>query len=94
MKGIEPSQPAWKAGVLPLNYTRNIPNVSHSYIVQNFIELGGGGRIRTFEDRSQRVYSPPHFDRFGTPPETWRLPSSQQSFIQQRFYNHLIKQMQ
>ena len=22
MKGIEPSQPAWKAGVLPLNYTR------------------------------------------------------------------------
>ena len=21
---------------------------------------GGGGRIRTFEDRSQRVYSPPH----------------------------------
>jgi hypothetical protein len=22
VKGIEPSQPAWKAGVLPLNYTR------------------------------------------------------------------------
>ena len=21
---------------------------------------GGGGKIRTFEDRSQRVYSPPH----------------------------------
>ena len=60
VKGIEPSQPAWKAGVLPLNYTRNIPNVSHSYINQNFIDLGGGGRIRTFEDRSQRVYSPPH----------------------------------
>ena len=60
MKGIEPSRPAWKAGVLPLNYTRNIPNLSHSYIYQNFIELGGGGRIRTFEDRSQRVYSPPH----------------------------------
>ena len=60
MKGIEPSQPAWKAGVLPLNYTRIIPNVSHSLIDQNFIEVGGGGRIRTFEDRSQRVYSPPH----------------------------------
>ena len=60
VKGIEPSQPAWKAGVLPLNYTRFIPNVSHSYIDQNFIDLGGGGRIRTFEDRSQRVYSPPH----------------------------------
>ena len=23
MKGIEPSCPAWEAGVLPLNYTRN-----------------------------------------------------------------------
>ena len=21
--GIEPTQPAWKAGILPLNYTRN-----------------------------------------------------------------------
>ena len=30
------------------------------HIDQNFIDLGGGGRIRTFEDRSQRVYSPPH----------------------------------
>ncbi len=60
VKGIEPSRPAWKAGVLPLNYTRIIPNVSHSFVAQNFIDLGGGGRIRTFEDRSQRVYSPPH----------------------------------
>ena len=60
VKGIEPSQPAWKAGVLPMNYTRFIPNIPHSYIDQNFIDFGGGGRIRTFEDRSQRVYSPPH----------------------------------
>merc|ERR1712093_702781 len=60
VKGIEPSQPAWKAGVLPLNYTRNNPNLPYSFVAQNFIELGGGGRIRTFEDRSQRVYSPPH----------------------------------
>ena len=60
VKGIEPSRPAWKAGVLPLNYTRNIPNLSHSFAAQNFIDFGGGGRIRTFEDRSQRVYSPPH----------------------------------
>ena len=60
VKGIEPSRPAWKAGVLPLNYTRNIPKLSHSHVAQNFIEPGGGGRIRTLEDRSQRVYSPPH----------------------------------
>jgi hypothetical protein len=25
-----------------------------------FLLNGGGGKIRTFEDRSQRVYSPPH----------------------------------
>ena len=24
VKGIEPSQPAWKAGALPLSYTRNL----------------------------------------------------------------------
>ena len=75
VKGIEPSQPAWKAGVLPLNYTRIIPNVSHSLINQNFIEFGGGGRIRTFEDRSQRVYSPPHLTAL-VPLQNilWRLP--------------------
>ena len=26
--GIEPTYPAWKAGVLPLNYTRVIPDTS------------------------------------------------------------------
>ena len=26
VKGIEPSYPAWKAGVLPLNYTRKLKN--------------------------------------------------------------------
>ena len=26
VKGIEPSYPAWKAGVLPLNYTRKLGN--------------------------------------------------------------------
>ena len=33
--GIEPTQSAWKAEVLPLNYTRKLN--------------GGGGRIRTYE---------------------------------------------
>ncbi len=42
--GIEPTQSAWKAGVLPLNYTRD------------FIKIhdGGGGRIRTSEGRAGR----------------------------------------
>ncbi len=37
--GIEPTLSAWKAEVLPLNYTR---------------KTGGGGRIRTFEGRAVR----------------------------------------
>ncbi|SVC73138.1 uncharacterized protein METZ01_LOCUS325992, partial [marine metagenome] len=60
VKGIEPSQPAWKASVLPLNYTRIIQTYyALLYVVKHF-KFGGGGKIRTFEDRSQRVYSPPH----------------------------------
>jgi hypothetical protein len=47
--GIEPTLPAWKAGVLPLNYTRK----SFSQLVDNklsFIKkiLGWGGRDRTY----------------------------------------------
>ena len=30
--GIEPTRPAWKAGVLPLNYTRNFSGVSYFII--------------------------------------------------------------
>ena len=55
---IELTQPAWKASVLPLNYTRSTQ--VHSNIAVKKLLNGGGGRIRTFEDRSQRVYSPPH----------------------------------
>ena len=42
--GIEPTPSAWKAEVLPLNYTRL---------------SGGGGRIRTYEGISQQIYSLP-----------------------------------
>ena len=36
MMGIEPTYPAWEAGVLPLNYTR-IRLSTHSIIVQNML---------------------------------------------------------
>ena len=39
--GIEPTLSAWKAEVLPLNYTRALL----FFLLIN----GGGGRIRTFE---------------------------------------------
>ena len=44
--GIEPTPSAWKAEVLPLNYTRKAPQA-----------FGGGGRIRTFEGVSRQIYS-------------------------------------
>ena len=42
--GIEPTLSAWKAEVLPLNYTRRF----------TLFRDGGGGRIRTFEGRAGR----------------------------------------
>ena len=42
--GIEPTLSAWKAEVLPLNYTRR----------PIYYVTGGGGRIRTFEGRAVR----------------------------------------
>ena len=41
VKGIEPSQPAWKAGTLPLSYTR-------------IFYFGGGWWIRTTESTANR----------------------------------------
>ena len=55
--GIEPTSSAWKAEVLPLNYTRPsklMPLVSAD--LQN-LSPGGGGRIRTFEGVSRQIYS-------------------------------------
>ena len=43
--GIEPTCPAWKAGVLPLNYTR----------IKNVINLSAQNRNRTSDTR---IFSP------------------------------------
>ena len=53
---IELTQPAWKAGVLPLNYTR-VKGV-FTYLGFEFkCFYGGGGRIRTFERLRGQIYS-------------------------------------
>jgi hypothetical protein len=49
--GIEPTRSAWKAEVLPLNYTRL---VCSQPIALQYGYSGGGGRIRTFEGRAVR----------------------------------------
>ncbi len=51
--GIEPMSSAWKAEVLPLNYTRFSPAFATRLLP------GGGGRIRTYEGMSQQIYSLP-----------------------------------
>ena len=57
--GIEPTSSAWKAEVLPLNYTRadgvDLPATSSQ--VTSAPPGGGGGRIRTFEGVSRQIYS-------------------------------------
>jgi hypothetical protein len=48
--GIEPTSSAWKAEVLPLNYTRlETVNLKPSNPALHEPESGGGGRIRTCE---------------------------------------------
>jgi hypothetical protein len=73
--GIEPTPSAWKAEVLPLNYTRSShqpcpcpPRITAARPDQipmlcPALTLksghGGGGRIRTYEGVSQQIYSLP-----------------------------------
>ena len=62
--GIEPTPSAWKAEVLPLNYTRQwsyptyrlhcCPNLR---LPLPLTHSGGGGRIRTYEGVSRQIYS-------------------------------------
>ena len=37
--GIEPTYPAWKAGVLPLNYTRKMPRTGIEPVTRGFSVL-------------------------------------------------------
>ena len=73
--GIEPASSAWKAEVLPLNYTRGnrLPTpgptpANGGSKTPTGIILGGGGWIRTTEARASDLQSDP-FGHSGTPPE-------------------------
>ena len=64
--GIEPTLSAWKAEVLPLNYTRML---SYIKLRKNMSSpIGGGGRIRTYEAETADLQSAP-FNHSGTPPK-------------------------
>lgn len=56
--GIEPASLAWKARVLPLNYSRTSLSTHHSSAQRN-LKSGGGDWIRTSVGVSQQIYSLP-----------------------------------
>ncbi len=60
--GIEPTSSAWKAEVLPLNYTRRTRVTSH------LIQLVEGGGFEPPKAEPSDLQSDP-FDRSGTPPK-------------------------
>ena len=57
--GIEPVSSAWKAEVLPLNYSRLASQICFRQKQPLDISLGGGGWIRTSVGVSQQIYSLP-----------------------------------
>ena len=66
---IELASSAWKAEVLPLNYTRHFRCFKLCSIDPS--HLGGGGWIRTTEAYASDLQSDP-FGRSGTPPKKRR----------------------
>ena len=48
-----------KENLLHQGYVAEIEHFEFPLLIKILLN-GGGGKIRTFEDRSQRVYSPPH----------------------------------
>lgn len=81
---LNPRQPAWKAGTLPLSYARPSfsveysrltstvdcppPSVQHTTLRSYPPQFGGQARIRTLEDISQQIYSLPPLANLGTSP--------------------------
>ena len=69
--GIEPTCPAWKAGALPLSYTRptlglnrqtrqqpqTAPTLAPNLASKHNDWNGGGGSIRTYVDVRRHIYS-------------------------------------
>ena len=55
--GIEPTRPAWKAGILPLNYTRissHFTAVSTTLVYNSTIKLNCQIKITTFFKKNQK----------------------------------------
>ena len=87
VKGIEPLHPAWKASVLPLNYTRKTKLTLQLF---KFFEWWRGKDSNLRRPKSTGLQPAP-FDRFGTPPKyRGKRPLVQKTFKQQGFYIFLL----
>jgi hypothetical protein len=91
--GIEPASLAWKAKVLPLNYSRLEPPSAGLRIEASRLErfgpcFGGGGWIRTNVGVSQQIYS--------LPPLATRAPlrSEPQSLARQVWWSSMVGALQ
>ena len=69
---IELTQPAWKAGVLPLNYTR-VKCYLPSYNIKFNKNLWWRGKDSNLRRPEPACLQPAPFDRFGTPPNMARI---------------------
>ena len=65
VKGIEPLHPAWKASVLPLNYTRKTKLTLQ--LLKSF--KWWRGKDSNLRRPKSTGLQPAPFDRFGTPPK-------------------------
>ena len=83
VKGIEPLHPAWKASVLPLNYTRTTPRITlQDYL--KFIEWWRG-KDSNFRRPKSTGLQPAPFDRSGTPPLWGSVPLFNKASNNMRF---------
>ena len=86
--GIEPTPSAWKAEVLPLNYTRLRRSAGYAGRAAYLVE---GGGFEPPKAEPSDLQSDP-FDRSGTPPKmSWTLSVSRiaLSILEARFFCRL-----
>ena len=83
VKRIELLHPAWKASVLPLNYTRTTSRI-HSIVIQKFIEWWRG-KDSNFRRPKSTGLQPAPFDRSGTPPFWGSVPLFNKASNNMRF---------
>ena len=77
--GIEPTYPAWKAGVLPLNYTRNV------YVLKRTVGVTGFEPATSWSQTRRSSQAEPH------PESVFCCPPNSLARRQGILYQHFLK---